>query len=78
MLPCGQDFESAVAEFDHVFSRIPPQVHTSQDKAASTCTLHSTSRGQVIRSFRPKNDAQSAALLHGGGGNALRNHISPI
>jgi hypothetical protein len=33
MLPCGQDFESAVAEFDHVFSRIPPQVRTSQDEA---------------------------------------------
>jgi hypothetical protein len=26
MLPRGQDFESAVAEFDHVFSRIPRQV----------------------------------------------------
>jgi hypothetical protein len=32
MLPCGQDFESAVAEFDDVFSRIPPQVRTSQDE----------------------------------------------
>jgi hypothetical protein len=25
MLPRGQDFESAVAEFDQIFSRIPPQ-----------------------------------------------------
>jgi hypothetical protein len=33
MLPRGQDFESAVAEFDHVFSRIPRQVRTGQDGA---------------------------------------------
>jgi hypothetical protein len=31
MLPRNQDFERAVAEFDHVFSRIPPHVCASQD-----------------------------------------------
>jgi|EndMetStandDraft_3_1072993.scaffolds.fasta_scaffold31397_4 hypothetical protein len=31
MLPRNQDFERAVAEFDHVFSRIPLHVCASQD-----------------------------------------------
>jgi hypothetical protein len=31
MLPRNQDFERAVAEFDHVFSRIPMHVCASQD-----------------------------------------------
>jgi hypothetical protein len=31
MLPRNQDFERAIAEFDHVFSRIPLRVCASQD-----------------------------------------------
>jgi hypothetical protein len=31
MLPRNQDFERAVAEFDHIFSRIPLHVCASQD-----------------------------------------------
>jgi hypothetical protein len=32
MLPCNQDFERAVAEFDHVFSRIPLHACASPDE----------------------------------------------
>jgi len=63
MLPCGQDFESAVAEFDHVFSRIPPQVRTSQDEARFHLHPALNEPRTVIHSFRPKNDTQSAASL---------------
>ena len=52
MLPCGQDFESAVAEFDHVFSRIPPR--TSQDEGRFHLHPALNEPRTVIHSFRPK------------------------
>jgi hypothetical protein len=33
MLSRNQDFERAIAEFDHVFSRIPPYVASSSNHA---------------------------------------------
>jgi hypothetical protein len=48
MLPRGQDFESAVAEFDHVFSRIPRQVRTGQD-GGRTYVQQSAGRGVLER-----------------------------
>ena len=33
MLARNQDFERAIAEFDHVFSRIPPYVASSGNRA---------------------------------------------
>ena len=35
MLARNQDFERAIAEFDHVFSRIPPYVASSGNHAPS-------------------------------------------
>jgi hypothetical protein len=63
MLPCGQDLESAVAEFDHVFRLIPPQVRTGQDEGRLHPHPALNEPRTVTHSFRPKNDTQSSLAL---------------
>jgi hypothetical protein len=45
MLSRNQDFERAVAEFDHVFSRIPLRVCASQDDGRMHIPSSGGSRG---------------------------------